>query len=128
MAGTVRVTVQRYDPRHDPAPRDETYEVPVDDTTSVTNVLYEINQRYGAGIAYRVSCHRGICASCRMKVNGKARLGCSHPVTGGELRLAPATPPAVLKDLVLESDWKGLTADPDESAEIEPWAATVTSI
>jgi succinate dehydrogenase/fumarate reductase-like Fe-S protein len=116
MAGTVRVTVQRYDPRHDAAPRDETYEVPVDDTTSVTNVLYDINQRYGAGIAYRVSCHRGICASCRMKVNGKARLACCHPVTGGELRLAPATPPAVLKDLVLESDWKGLTPDPDDDS------------
>jgi succinate dehydrogenase/fumarate reductase-like Fe-S protein len=111
MPETVRVTVRRYDPRHDATPHDETYEVPVGDTTSVTNVLYEINQRYSAGIAYRVSCHRGICASCRMKVNGKARLGCCHPVTGGELRLEPATPPNVIKDLVIESDWKGLGPD-----------------
>ena len=107
MAETVRVTVQRYDPREDVAPHDETYEVLVPDTNSVTNILYEINERYGAGIAYRVSCHRGICASCRMKVNGKARLACCHPVQGGELRLEPATASGVIKDLVIESDWKG---------------------
>jgi succinate dehydrogenase/fumarate reductase-like Fe-S protein len=108
---SLRVTVRRFDPREDTAPRDETYELQVADTTSVTNVLYEINERYHAGIAYRVSCHRGICASCRMKVNGKARLGCCHPVTGGDLRLEPATAHSVIKDLVIESDWKGLTAD-----------------
>ena len=107
MTEQVRVTVRRFDPRHDAGPHDETYEVAVADTTSVTNVLYEINQRYSAGVAYRVSCHRGICASCRMKVNGKARLGCCHPVTGGELRLEPATPTNVIRDLVIESDWKG---------------------
>ncbi len=107
MARTVRVTVRRFDPRHDAAPHDETYEVPVADTTSVTNILYDINARYGAGIAYRVSCHRGICASCRMKVNGKARLACCHPVDGGELRLEPPFG-TVIKDLVIESDWKGL--------------------
>jgi succinate dehydrogenase/fumarate reductase iron-sulfur protein len=107
MTEMVRVTVQRFDPRHDAAPHDETYEVPVADTNSVTNILYEINERYNAGIAYRVSCHRGICASCRMKVNGKSRLGCTHEVNGGELRLEPPTASSVIKDLVIESDWKG---------------------
>jgi succinate dehydrogenase/fumarate reductase-like Fe-S protein len=109
MGRPLRVVVQRFDPRSEQAPHDELYELEVDDTTSVTNVLYEINARYGAGIAYRVSCHRGICASCRMKVNGKARLGCCHAVDGGELRLEP---PAsnIIKDLVIASDWKGLTA------------------
>src|SRR3954453_562626 len=106
MAETVRVTVRRFDPRHDAAPHDETYEVAVPDTNSVTNILYEINERYSAAIAYRVSCHRGICASCRMKVNGKARLGCTYEVNGGELRLeAPSK--NVVKDLVIETDWKG---------------------
>ena len=108
MANRVRVTVRRYDPRHDAEPHDETYEVPVEDTTSVTNVLYAINERYGAGIAYRVSCHRGICASCRMNADGKARLDCCHPVTSGELRVEPPTYGTVIKDLVIESDWKGL--------------------
>ncbi len=116
MAGIARVTVQRYDPRYDAAPHDETYEVPVDDTTSVTNVLYDINARYAAGIAYRVSCHRGICASCRMKVNGKARLACCHPVDGGEVRLEPPMASTVLKDLVIESDWKGLGRDDEDEA------------
>ncbi len=106
MAETVRVTVQRYNPRADAAPHDETFEVLVPDTNSVTNILYEINERYGAGIAYRVSCHRGICASCRMKVNGKARLACCYPVQGGAIRLEPPSGSVVVKDLVIESDWK----------------------
>src|SRR4051812_2313217 len=106
MSETVRVTVQRFDPRDDTAPHDETFEVTVPATNSVTNILYEINERYHAGIAYRVSCHRGICASCRMKVNGKARLGCTYEVNGGEVRLeAPSA--KIVKDLVIESDWKG---------------------
>ena len=115
MAGTVRVTVRRFDPRHDAEPHDETYEVPVPDTTSVTNVLYDINQRYNAAIAYRVSCHRGICASCRMKINGKARLGCTYEVVGGsDVRVEPPTTTGLIKDLVIESDWKGLGA-PEEA-------------
>ncbi|HZS02068.1 MAG TPA: 2Fe-2S iron-sulfur cluster-binding protein [Chloroflexota bacterium] len=117
MAGTVRVTVQRFNPEHDAAPHYETYEVPVRDTTSVTNVLYDVNAIHGAAIAYRVSCHRGICASCRMKVNGKARLACCHPVDGGEIKLEPSMGFKVIKDLVTESDWKGLGRD-DETDEL----------
>ena len=115
MADSVRVTVTRYDPRRDSAPHEETYEVPVGGTTSVTNVLYEINERYHAGIAYRVSCKRGICASCRMKVNGSSRLACTQAVDAGELRVEPATKPElIIKDLVFESDWKGGGPEPDE--------------
>jgi succinate dehydrogenase/fumarate reductase iron-sulfur protein len=113
MASTVRITVQRFNPKHDAAPHFETYEVPVGDTTSVTNVLYDVNAMYGAAIAYRVSCHRGICASCRMKVNGKARLACCHPVDGGEIKLEPPMGSTVVKDLVIKSDWKGLGREDD---------------
>ena len=117
MPSNVRVTVRRYDPCQDVAPHDESYDVPVADTTSVTNLLYEINERYSAGIAYRVSCHRGICASCRMKVNGKARLACCFPVEEGEIRLEPPMGSTVIKDLVIKSDWKGLGRD-DASDEV----------
>lgn len=109
---TVRVIVRRFDPAADREPHDETYELPVGATTSVTNLLYEINERYSAAIAYRVSCHRGICASCRLKINGKSRLGCTYEVNGGELRLEPPSAD-VIKDLVIVSDWKGLGA-PEE--------------
>jgi succinate dehydrogenase/fumarate reductase-like Fe-S protein len=110
---TVRVTVRRFDPAVRSEPYEETYELPVAATTSVTHLLYEINARYAAGIAYRVSCHRGICASCRFKINGKARLGCTYEVNGGELRIEPASPD-VIRDLVVASDWKGLGPPPEE--------------
>jgi succinate dehydrogenase/fumarate reductase-like Fe-S protein len=68
---------------------------------SVTNVLYRINELRDGGLAYRVSCHRGICASCMMRVNGKPLLGCAATVTG-DLRLEPVFPDKVIKDLVVE--------------------------
>lgn len=52
-------------------------------------------------MAYRVSCNRGICASCMMTVIGKRVLACTVEV-GGDLRLEPAFPDRVIKDLVVE--------------------------
>ena len=115
MSDTVRVTVRRFDPAVDKQPYEQVYEVSVGATESVTNILYDINERHGAAIAYRVSCHRGICASCRMKINGKARLGCTYEVGGGsDVRVEPPTTTGLIKDLVIESDWKGLGA-PEEA-------------
>ncbi len=60
------------------------YEVPFTPGRSVTGTLWLINELHDGSLAYRVSCHRGICASCIMRINGKQRLG------------------TVIKDLVIE--------------------------
>ena len=59
-----------------------------------------MNELCDGTLAYRVSCHRGICASCIMKINGKQRLGCVTEVTG-DLILEPGIG-KVIKDLVIE--------------------------
>ena len=98
----IRVEVLRSCPAAGAAPRWECYpDVPLDEGMSVTNLLYRINALFDGGLAYRVSCHRGICASCIMRVNGKLKLGCSETVDG-DLRLEPAFPDRVIKDLVVE--------------------------
>jgi succinate dehydrogenase / fumarate reductase iron-sulfur subunit len=76
------------------------YETPLVPGASVTGLLRTINEQQDGSLAYRVSCHRGICASCIMKINGKQRLGCVTEVTG-DLELAPAFG-TVIKDLVVE--------------------------
>jgi succinate dehydrogenase / fumarate reductase iron-sulfur subunit len=62
--------------------------------------LWLINELLDGSLAYRVSCHRGICASCIMRINGKQLLACVTEVTG-DLELQPGMG-AVIKDLVIE--------------------------
>ena len=76
------------------------YEVPFAPGRSVTGILWLINELQDGSLAYRVSCHRGICASCIMRINGRQRLACVTEVTG-DLELEPALG-TVIKDLVVE--------------------------
>ena len=76
------------------------YEVPFTPGRSVTGTLWLINELHDGSLAYRVSCHRGICASCIMRINGKQRLACVTEVTG-DVELEPALG-TVIKDLVIE--------------------------
>jgi succinate dehydrogenase / fumarate reductase iron-sulfur subunit len=96
----VRVRVLRGDPLAGQDPHWQEYTIPVEPGQSVTGLLRTINEQQDGSLAYRVSCHRGICASCIMRIDGKQRLGCVTEVTG-DLELQPALG-AVIKDLVVE--------------------------
>ena len=99
-SAAIRVRVLRSDPAADGAAFWQEYEIVVPPGDSVTGALRQINEERDGSLAYRVSCHRGICASCIMRINGKQRLGCVTEVTG-DLELQPALG-NVLKDLVVE--------------------------
>jgi succinate dehydrogenase / fumarate reductase iron-sulfur subunit len=97
---TIRIRVLRGDPEVPDSSRWEEFEVPFRPGESVTGMLWTVNELCDGSLAYRVSCHRGICASCIMKINGKQRLGCVTEVTG-DLVLEPGFG-KVIKDLVIE--------------------------
>lgn len=97
---TVHVRIRRGCPGAAQDPRWHEYELPFADGESVTGLLWRINELSGEAVAYRVSCHRGICASCIMRIDGKQRLACVTEVTG-DLVLEPGIGP-VIKDLVIE--------------------------
>lgn len=96
----IRVRVLRSDPGAGRESFWQEYEVPYIPGRSVTGTLWLVNEIHDGGLAYRVSCHRGICASCIMRINGKQRLACVTEVTG-DLELEPAMG-TVIKDLVIE--------------------------
>jgi len=100
MPERLRIRVLRSDPTVGRDPNWQEYDIPFARGLSVTGVLWNINETQDGSLAYRVSCHRGICASCIMKINGKQRLGCVTEVTG-DLVLEPAMG-KVIKDLVIE--------------------------
>ncbi len=100
---TINVRVLRSDPSAGQEPEWQEYQVPFSPGHSVTSMLWLVNEHHDGTLAYRVSCHRGICASCIVRVNGKVRLGCVTEVTG-DLELEPAFPKRVVKDLVVEQE------------------------
>ena len=96
----VRVRVRRGDPGAGQDAFWQEYEVPFTPGQSVTGLLWMVNELADGSLAYRVSCHRGICASCIMRINGKQRLACVTEVVG-DLEIEPGIG-TVIKDLVIE--------------------------
>ncbi|WP_265110825.1 succinate dehydrogenase/fumarate reductase iron-sulfur subunit [Halosolutus halophilus] len=100
-------TVHRYDPKVDTEPRFESYDVPISASTSVLDGLFHIQETLGENLSMRFSCRQGVCGSCCMEINGKARLACQTPVTGlndRKVTVRPLYNLPVIKDLVVDMD------------------------
>ncbi len=97
----INVKIRRFNPAEgDTQSRYESYTVPiVERGTSVMNVLQYISEHYDGGLAYYISCRRGECAGCTVRVNGRARLACLE-IVDSDLVLEPMSSGKVVKDLV----------------------------
>ncbi len=104
MAGSLEVSVWRGAAKG----RFETYSVPERANQTVLDVVTYIQRRVDPTLAYRFSCRVGMCGSCAMTVNGRARWTCRTHVAavakGGRLRLAPLRNMEVVKDLVVDME------------------------
>lgn len=99
--------VHRYDPEIDEKPTFETYDVPVSDSTSVLDGLFHIQENEGENLSFRFSCRQGVCGSCCMEVNGRARLTCQTPVSeldAGAIQVRPLYNLPIIKDLVVDME------------------------
>ena len=83
-----------------------TYEVPRLESQTVLDVVTYIQRKLEPMLAYRFACRVGMCGSCAMTVNGKARWTCrthiSSVTTDGRLEIAPLNNLPVIKDLVTD--------------------------
>ncbi len=95
----IQVRVKRLSPAEKSPEHYVTYEVPFVQGWSVTNVLTYINEHLDGGLAHYVSCRRGICGDCVVRVNGEPKFACMEIVTG-DLTLEPISNTHVIKDLV----------------------------
>ena len=82
------------------------YEVPRLESQTVLDVVTQIQRHIDPGLSYRYACRVGMCGSCAMTVNGKARWTCRTHVAKvaqhGKLELAPLSNLPVVKDLVTD--------------------------
>ena len=98
---TVSVTVEKYDPSRDSAPRLETYKVPYTREMRVLEALDYIVEELGESLSYQWFCGVKKCGMCGVMVNGRQTLGCWEPVEA-EMIVRPLAGFPVVRDLVID--------------------------
>ncbi|WP_429474042.1 succinate dehydrogenase/fumarate reductase iron-sulfur subunit [Paraburkholderia sp. WSM4175] len=84
------------------------FDVPRMESQTVLDVVIHIQRHLDATLSYRFACRVGMCGSCAMTVNGRARWTCRTHVTkvmkhaGGVLEIAPLNHLPVIKDLATD--------------------------
>ncbi len=82
------------------------YDVPKRESQTVLDVVTYIQRRLDPSLAYRFACRVGMCGSCAMTVNGRARWTCrthvSKVAADGRLEVAPLANLPVIRDLVTD--------------------------
>lgn len=84
------------------------YEVPMQSSQTVLDVVTWIQQKIDNTLSYRFSCRVGMCGSCAMTVNGEPRWTCrthvSRVIRNSSLEIAPLRNLPVIKDLTTDMD------------------------
>ena len=84
----------------------QSFEVPRSDSQTVLDVVTYIQRHLDPTLAYRFACRVGMCGSCAMTVNGRARWTCRTHVdkvaSGATLEIAPLANLPVVRDLVAD--------------------------
>ena len=82
------------------------YEVPRRASQTVLDVVTHVQRHLDPSLAYRYACRVGMCGSCAMTVNGKARWTCRTHVDAvagsGALEIAPLNHLPIVRDLVVD--------------------------
>ena len=100
----MRISIYRYDPDHDSAPRMQDYEVTVEPTdVMLLDVLTRIKMQDDS-VSYRRSCREGVCGSDAMNINGKNGLACITKLADlpGQVTLRPLPGLPVIRDLIVD--------------------------
>jgi fumarate reductase iron-sulfur subunit len=99
---TLRVSVWR----GQESGRFQEFEVPRQESQTVLDVVTHIQRALDPTLAYRYACRVGMCGSCAMTVNGRARWTCRTHVDkvaeSGRLEIAPLHNLPVVRDLVTD--------------------------
>ncbi len=113
-----KLTVTRYNPESDSAPRTQVYEVTYDDDTRVLDALNHIKNVQDGTLTYRSSCQMGVCGSCGMNVNGSPKLTCATFLRDfeGDITIEPLANFPVMRDLAVNiSDFM------EKLTRVKPW-------
>jgi succinate dehydrogenase/fumarate reductase-like Fe-S protein len=95
----MRITVVR-GPKRDGSTWEQIFELPELVGASVSNVLQYISRNIDGTLAYYLSCRRGLCAACVVRINGRNEMACVIPVADGMV-IEPTKAQLLIKDTVV---------------------------
>ena len=99
----IRLTLTRYRPEEDASLREDTYELPYQESTTVLEALRRIHSDQDDTLAFRWSCAQGKCGTCTVVLNGRPVLACLTLLRPGPARVEPPRRGAILRDLSTDS-------------------------
>ena len=102
--GVIKAKIYRYDPDKDKEPYFQDYEVPVEGSVTVHELLNIIHRDHDGTLAFRTfKCYKGMCSTCIVKLDGKNVRSCATPVErGSEIKIEPVTAGTTVRDLVVD--------------------------
>jgi succinate dehydrogenase/fumarate reductase-like Fe-S protein len=95
----MRITIVR-GPEPDGSTSEQTYELPDLTGFSVSNVLQYISRHIDGSLGYYLSCRRGMCAACVVRIAGRNEMACVTPACDGMV-ITPTKMQLLVKDTVV---------------------------
>lgn len=101
---TIRLRIQRFDPRTDDEPHYDEFEVPAKPDMTVLDALFQVLERQDRLLTFRYSCRSAVCGSCATVINGSPRLACNTLIRtlGSQVTIGPLPHLPVIRDLVVD--------------------------
>jgi len=102
----VTLKVFRYNPEKDKRGRYETYNLDVEETERILDLLELVKGHYDGTLSFRRSCAHGVCGSDAMRINGHNMLACKTLVrdTGDKITVEPLLGLKIMKDLIVDME------------------------
>ncbi len=79
---------------------EQTYDLPDMAGASISTVLQHVSRHLDGSVAYYLSCRRGLCAACVVRVNGKNEMACIT-LCGDGMVIEPIQQRLMIKDSVV---------------------------
>ena len=104
----VKVTLKifRFNPESDKKSHFDTYELEVERTERVLDMLEFVKSYHDGTLSFRRSCAHGVCGSDAMRINGRNYLACKALVKdfGSKITVEPIMGMKVVKDLIVDME------------------------
>ncbi|KIM03229.1 MAG: succinate dehydrogenase [Sulfurovum sp. AS07-7] len=95
----MNITIRRFDKRKEPQSIDMTY--PLFEGLTLLENLIKIKTTIDPTLSFNGVCRSGVCGSCGVSVNGKAKLSCSYKPSDGDV-IEPLAYHEVERDLIVD--------------------------
>ncbi len=103
----ISLKVFRFNPEKDQNSHFDTFQLDVDPSERVLDVLEQVRGFIDGTLGYRRSCAHGVCGSDAMRINGRNYLACKvliRDLDASEITIEPIMGLKMIKDLIVDMD------------------------